>query len=212
MIFIISYPKSGRTWFRVLVKKYEKESNTLSKESKFTHIGFGYEGNRKLRDEVLSGKKTDALINLTREPLDTLVSYYHDAHKRGKFGLQEKAKDLGIDNFCIMQVEDYLKYKSFEEKIDFDYSTSYEEMQKNTIEAVLPAFEILFDKVDKETLSKAIEYCEFENLSKLERSGKIDMHSKQNKFYKTRKGKVGSHKEELKPNTINTIKGIMKNA
>jgi hypothetical protein len=204
MIYIVSYPKCGRTWFRKLIEVYEKKTGTKSKEKTFTHIGFGYEGSKRLRDEVMSRSKKDAVINISRDPLDALVSYYHDALARGKQGYKAKAKK-GIDKFCIEQTDDYLKFKTFEKEIEFDCRLSYERMINNTFKEILPAFKILFDKLDQSKLKEAVEYCEFENLSKLERSGKEEMHSTKT-FRKTRKGKIGSHKEELKEKTIKTIK------
>ena len=208
MIYIISYPKCGRTWFRKLIEVYEKKTGTKSKKKTFTHIGFGYEGNDKRRNEVMSAGKNAVSINIARDPLDALVSYYHDAHARGKQGSMRRAKKLGIDKFCIEQTEDYLKYKTFEKEIEFNCCLSYERMIDNTFKEILPAFEILFDKVDKSKLKEAVKYCEFENLSKLERSGKEEMHSAKT-FRKTRKGKVGSHKDELQQKTINTMEELL---
>jgi len=204
MIYIISYPKCGRTWFRKLIEVYEKKTGTESKENTFTHIGFGYEGDIKLRIAVMREGKGTALINITRDPLDALVSYYHDAFARGKQGYKLKAKELGINKFCIEQTEDYLKYKTFEEEIEFDCSLSYERMIDDTFKEILPAFEILFNKVDEKKLKETVEYCKFENLSKLERSGEEKMHAA-GSFKKTRKGKVGSYKDELQPKTIKKI-------
>jgi len=205
MIYIVSYPKCGRTWFRKLIEVYEKKTGTKSRKTTFTHIGFGYEGSKKLRDEVMSKGEKDVLINISRDPLDALVSYYHDALARGKQGSMTKAKKLGIDKFCIEQTKDYLKYKTFEEEIEFNCCLSYERMIGNTFKEILPAFKILFEKLDERKLREAVKYCKFENLSKLERSGEEEMHSTKT-FRKTRKGKVGSHKEELKEKTIKAIK------
>ena len=68
----------------------------------------------------------------------------------------------------------------------------------------MPVMEIVFDKVDLDTYNEVLEFCHFDNLSKLEREGKIDMRGSK-KFYKTRKGKVGSHKEELQRSTIRKL-------
>ena len=205
MIYIVSYPKCGRTWFRKLIEVYERKTGTKSREKEFTHISFGYETNNSKRTKVTSGKNVSALINITRDPLDALVSYYHDALARGKNGSKAKAEKLGIDKFCIEQTEDYLKYRTIEKEIEFNCCLSYERMIDNTLKEILPAFKILFKKLDESKLKEAVEYCEFENLSKLERSGKEKMHSS-GAFRKTRKGKVGSHKDELKEKTIKAIK------
>lgn len=207
MIYIVSYPKCGRTWFRTIISQYEKLSKSKAKEYKFTHLGFGLDSNNDVLKEILSKGEDRLLINISRDPLDVLVSYYDDTLKRGKGKEKKQVKENTIDQFCIEQTERYLEFSEIIKQFDFDYSMTYEGMKKNTLKQILPAFEILFDKVDIDKLEAAIEFCQFDNLSELERAGKIDMRSNRVKgYFKTRKGKIGSHKEELKPETIKAIR------
>jgi len=207
MIYIVSYPKSGRTWFRTIISQYEKLSESNAKEYIFTHLGFGMDSNNDVLKEILSKGEDRLLVNISRDPLDVLVSYYDDTLKRGRVREKKQAKTNTIDQFCIEQTERYLEFSEIIKQFDFDYSMTYEGMKKNTLKEILPAFEILFDKVNIDKLEEAIEFCQFDNLSKLERAGKIDMRSGRGKgYFKTRKGKIGSHKEELKLETIKTIR------
>ena len=78
-------------------------------------------------------------------------------------------------------------------------------MQKDPYNTFLPVMKMLFGEVDIDIFKEVIEFCHFDNLSKLEREGKIDMRGSKT-FRKTRKGKVGSHKEELQKDTIKKLR------
>lgn len=200
MIYIISFPKSGRTWFRTILEKYQKDTRTKAKDHSFTHIGYGYGKDTTARN-ILKSKTYESLILLTRDPSDTFVSYYHDFLKRGPTKFNGT-----IDEYCIGKIVDYNKYISEIQGHEFDVIVSYESMIDDTFNSILPVYELLFDEVNAYTLKKAIDFCRFENLYSLEREGKVDMRSKVDGYYKTRKGKVGSAKEELKEETLEKIR------
>ena len=205
MIFIVSFPKSGRTWFRKIVETYESRTNIQALKHKFTHIGYGYSSDRK-EIRQLEYHDRNKVIFLSRDPADTFVSYYHDYIKRGPLEF------IGtIDEFCLGKIDDFNKYVDDLSKYEQDYCLTYEEMIDDTKKAVLPVFEMLFEKVDEESLDYAIDFCGFKNLYLLERSGKIDMRTGGVEGYrKTRKGKIGSSIEELKSDTIHEIRTRVK--
>ena len=203
MIFFISYPKCGRTWCRTIVEEYARRAGLPQPEPKkkilWTHITFGNQ-----RDPGDKGEKwlQDGArrILLKRNDLDALVSLYHDQMKRVT-NVKKNYKNKTIDNFVLDKSDHLLKFKEKCRELTYEYEFSYEKMIKNPYKTFLPVMEIIFGEVDKEIFKEVIEFCHFDNLSKLEREGKIDMRgSKQ--FRKTRKGKVGSHKEELRKETI----------
>lgn len=200
MIYIISFPKSGRTWFRTILEEYEKGTKTNAKDHSFTHIGYGYAKDIAARNNF-KNRKYESLVLITRDPSDTFVSYYHDYLKRGPTEIKS-----AIDEYCIGKIADYNKYISDIQGHKFDVVVSYESMISNTIEAIFPVYELLFDDVDTDVLKQAINFCKFDNLYSLEREGKIDMRSRVDGYYKTRKGKVGSAKEELKEETLREIR------
>ena len=204
MIYFISYPKCGRTWCRTIINEYAKRSKaTPPKKHVWTHITFGNvkdpedRGNGWLKDDATR-------ILLKRNDLDALVSLYHDQMKR-VVNVGKEYKNKTIDDYVINKSDHLLRFKSKSRELTYDYELSYEKMSKNPFETFLPVMEIVFGEVDLDKYREAIEFCHFDNLSKLEREGKIEMHGSK-KFRKTRKGKVGSHKEELQKDTIKKLK------
>ena len=195
-MMIISYPKSGRTWLKVLIERYCKVSSTKRPRIDSNHLGYGHG-----KEKSVSPEK-DTLVLLTRDKSDTLVSLYHD----DKVRYPKRVGGKSIDTYVKDMVPEINKFYTEIEKYPFAYTMSYENMSLNTFNEVLPFFELLFDEVNQDALREAIEFCKFDNLAVKERENKVDMRVptkfKLKGFYKTRKGKVGSAKEELLPETI----------
>ena len=203
MIYLISYPKCGRTWCRTIVDEYARRSKDEPKKHVWSHIKFG---NKKDLDEKDNGwlKKDVTRVLLKRNDLDTLVSFYHDQMRRVP-QVKIEYKNKTIDDYVLDKSDHLLEFKKKSRELTYDYEFSYEEMSKDPFNTFLPVMEMLFDEVDIDKFKEVIEFCHFDNLSKLEREGKIDMRSNISIFHKTRKGKVGSHKEELQKGTIRKL-------
>ena len=135
--------------------------------------------------------------------LDTLVSLYHDQMKRVS-KVKKNYQKKTIDDYVMDKSDHLLEFKKKSRELTYDYEFSYEKMSKDPFNTFLPVMEIVFGEVDIDIFKEVIEFCHFDNLSKLEREGKIDMRGSRN-FRKTRKGKVGSHKEELQKDTIKKL-------
>ena len=201
MIFFISYPKSGRTWCRYIFYEYAKRSKTIRKNLIFSHITFGNSPEAEDEGKKWLEKGTTRIL-LKRNDLDVLVSLYHDQIKRVP-GVAEKYKT--IDEFVLDKAKHLDEFTKQSKKLKYKYEISYELMLRNPYTAFYPAMKIVFGDVDIEKYKEAIEFCQFDNLYKLEREGKVNLHGR-GLIYKTRKGKVGSFKEELKPETIEMLR------
>ena len=204
MIYFISYPKCGRTWCRTIIDEYARRSKaTPPKSHVWTHIKFGNQKDPKRESDEGWLKEGHQLVLLKRNDLDALVSLYHDQMKRVpqvKKNYQKKT----IDDYVIDKSDHLLRFKEKSRELKYDYEYSYEKMIKDPFNTFLPVMEMVFGEVDLDKFKEVIEFCHFDNLSELEREGKIDMRGSK-KFYKTRKGKVGSHKEELQKDTIKKL-------
>lgn len=202
MIFFISYPKCGRTWCRTIINEYARRSKAKPQKHVWTHITFGNQ-----KDPEDKGSKWleegATRVLLKRDNLDTLVSLYHDQMKRVS-AVGKKYKKKTIDDFVLDKSDHLLEFKKKSREMKYQYEFSYEKMSKDPFNTFLPVMKMVFGEVDIEIFKEVIEFCHFDNLSKLEREGKIDMRSPKN-FNKTRKGKVGSHKEELQKETIKKL-------
>ena len=192
-MIIVSYPKSGRTWLRVMIEQYSKMTKQRPDKHQWTHIGYGYRENM-LLEQV--GKFEGTKVLLQRDPLDTIVSFYHDEKARRPHNARK-----GIDEYAKKKIEHYNKFSKDIKTLDFDISLSYERMLTDSYKEVLPIFHALFGAVETKSLQDTIEFCKFDNLYDLERKRKIDMRGGST-FFKTRKGKVGSAQEELSQETL----------
>jgi len=108
--FLVSYPKCGRTWLRLLLGKYVLgENETLSDpleilrltqaRADFSTLEFSHDdyAHWKRPDQIFANKQSYAdkkVIFLTRDPRDVLVSYFFQYTKRGD---KDLANDAGFE-------------------------------------------------------------------------------------------------------------------
>ena len=82
----ISYPKSGRTWLRMILAEIVEKNKlvvTKANDLKFTHLLANPWFSTTNPDEfVLPSYKKDLSVFLHRDPRDVVVSQYHQTHKR----------------------------------------------------------------------------------------------------------------------------------
>ena len=75
---IVSYPRSGRTWLRLML-------HDVSVDARFTHVG-AKNVLQHAPDEICRGMEKyerRPIVFLHREPRDTLISYFHHCRRRG---------------------------------------------------------------------------------------------------------------------------------
>ena len=221
MHLLLSYPKSGRTWvFSMLGKyvsleqglgdidivRYATENLPLTK----SHAGFSIQGNLKQDRKRADSFDPEKIILLTRNPYDTVLSFYHDA--KGRYNYSGDLESFirhpkyGANNLK--------RYTEYVDSRDPRHIFSYEDIQKNTFEEMKRILEILEQPVVDSTLNDAIEFCAADNLREQEqlyrkdKSKGVNMKS-EGDMVKVRKAKVGSYKEEMTQEQINYIKGVM---
>ena len=211
MIYFISFPKCGRTWCRTIVDQYAERTGQEHEQIRYTHLGLGNVKDKQDKGEPWR-KEGATRIHLSRNWLDALVSLYHDQKVRVSEVANEYKKGRGktIDDFVLNRMKWVSRYEEERKLLEFDHELNYEDMISEPERTFLPVMEIIFGEVDRKVFKEVIEFCEFENMSELERKKKLDLHVgkgyMRKGFYKTRKGKVGSHKEELRPETIEKLK------
>ena len=204
MIYFISYPKCGRTWCRTIIDEYAKKAlSTPPKRHIWTHIEFGNVVDPKDKGRGWLEEGVTRIL-LKRNYADALVSFYHDQMKRVP-SVRKNYENKSIDEYVLDKSSDLLAFKNKSRELKYDYEFSYEKMSEDPFNTFLPVMKIVFGEVDLDKFREAIEFCQFDNLFKLERDRKIDLRGS-NGFHKTRKGEVGSHKEELQEETIRDLK------
>jgi hypothetical protein len=235
--YVVSYPKSGRTWLRALIGKYFADQNRLPQQSMFntkflkldTGVPFsrlcfthaGSEMKREVSYQNFSVNLRDfadkRVTLLGRDIKDTIVSAYFQAHKRlGVF-------DGSISNFIRTDEFGVRKILSFYsawleniEKIDDLLLIMYEELHADTAGTLRRVLHFLGEStIHEASLASSVAFSSFQNLKKVEgenRFGHSRLHvadGEDPESYKVRKGKVGGFSQYLSEEDIKYIDGVI---
>lgn len=228
-IYFLSFPKSGRTWLRMLIGRAFMEQHNLNgsifplnyrlireTENGFPRITVTHSGeiweNRKGDVKLLQDTFGRKILLLVRDPRDVIVSlYYHRRYRNqtffGSLGdyLQQDSGSIDtIIEFMNLHVRSRNKFKDL-------LIVKYEDLVQNPRITLEEVIRFVFGYEFKpHAISNAIEYCKFENMRKMEESGQSH-HSltlvdpKDDRSFKVRKGKIGGYKEELDEELLNFL-------
>ena len=234
-VYIISYPKCGRTWTRIMLKRYLElsepghRSQAFNDQSilrisksltiKFEHDQGGFTPPVKADELTFNVSKysNKRVVCLVRDPRDVVVSNWYMlkyATNVYQGDLSEFIRDhfFGIRKivaFLNMWVENANSIKDF-------YLISYEQIKKAPFSKFQEMLEFIGIIAVPEILTKAVEETSFEKMKQLEKEGKIPEpwmrtgSKNSDKSMKVRKGKVGGYVEELSIEDIQFLDDIIK--
>ncbi len=227
-IFFISYPKSGRSWLRLMLgkylcdqyevpAKYMTQTFQLTAKAKVPLSIFSHDiiNNRKssyfLRDK--SEYREKKVIFMTRNIKDVMVSLYFQATKRMSRYEGNISDFLWNWQSPVMRFLDFHKtwYENRDIPLDFLHLT-YEGTQKDpegTLIDILKFFGI--EDIDQKLISSAVAFASFDNMKAIEQKGEIkdfrfqpgDIEDQES--FKTRRGLVGGYVDYLSPQDIELI-------
>ena len=223
-IFLVSFPKTGRTWLSYMLREIESKKNIdlnyiISHD--FSEIiiesGFRQDSNIIFKNTNRYFYRRAKVIFLVRDPRDVIVSHFHQVTKRAKNPLQFSSissfvrnKSLGF-NRIIHFYNLWCKQKHIPKSF---YLIKYEDLVnngENELKKLLSFFNVnvssnLIDQVYSESNAKKMRQKELQNkLSDFNNFGK------QINQLKVRKAKVGNYKDELDLSDINYCNELMKN-
>ena len=222
-VYIISYPKSGRTWLRALIGKYLSLKYDLPEDSilstkmitsesslpkvSFTHDGAGMSDKAKL--EKLSGDKqayaNKKVILMGRDIKDTLVSAYFQATKRVNTFDGTISEFIASEEFGAERILGFYDIWSQNQHTPESFLfIRYEDMHQDPRGILGKVLEFIGEVNPAENLlDQSIEYCSFNNLKKLETQNKFKKgilkpaNTEDPESFKVRKGKIGGYTEYL---------------
>ena len=230
--YIISYPKSGRTWLRILIGKILCEKFNLPDEImldtyKITTAAPGIFRTQLTHDhssmneglryfELPTDKRKYAskkVILLTRNIKDVLVSCYFQATKRiGKYN-GNISEFIRSDRYGARKIITFYNtwYQNREVPKEFLHM-KYEDMHNKPEEALSQTMRFLgLHQVGEKLIRDAIQFASFDNMKVMEKEFMFKERSMRpanvsdDESFKVRKGMVGGYTSYLSPNDIDFI-------
>ena len=233
--FLVSYPKSGRTWLRFLLSCYFAQIAELDFEpdlhSTFRVLpNFDRDAERGLPVFVgrarevdlpliaVSHRQFDArffggrpTIILVRDPRDVCVSaYFHETKHKHRFA-GSIAEFIENDTYGVPAIVRY--HNDWAQGMAGSPSLiiSYEDMSNNAEQTVRRIIEFLSLPVDEAALADAVEKARFSKMQKTEKKTGIPGHDydrSDEDSLRVRKGKVGGYADTLSEAEANRIVAI----
>ena len=235
-IIILSFPKSGRTWLRVLMgnalQEHLKCTNdllptleamaTASYPSIPNFLVDHADGTTYARwDSVDVSKakyKSKKIILLVRDPKDVVVSAYFHKSKRKKRAFNATFSDFLRDD--VGSLKTYLAFlNSWANTKDVTdrLIVRYEEMHSEPVAVLRGIFDFAGVKdISTENITAAIEFGRFDNMRELEKSDALGsdrlrpVDSNDESTYKTRKGEVGGFVEHFSEDDLAYANSLIK--
>ena len=230
--YIVSYPKTGRTWLRVLLGKTlvlhtgnneEQVLDTfmLSESTGIPPVLFSHGGLFGLvpsaRFDALSFKtnryKNRRVAFLIRDIRDTLVSSYFEDSKRRKVFSGSISDFVRDPQFGIRKIICFYSLWFENQSVpDAFLLVRYEELKARPHEITRDILSFIgASAVTDDTIKQAVEYASFDNMKKMESKGEFkDVMlkpgaDKRGESFKVRRGKIGGFVDYLSEEDIQYI-------
>lgn len=217
---LISAPKAGRTWLRMILAKILRDSLKVN-ISKYELILATHYTPEKLtqwlkRDRTSGWPANVKILYMVRDPKDLVVSYFFEKPRFAKISEAMRSKEHGIWKF-INHLNSW--HNEIETFVDYRL-ISYEGMVEDTVGVIKGVLSFLDIKVPEEDIKEAVNYSSFDNMRNMERFGRG---SKENlllpykgkfgegKGTRVRKGEVGGYVKYFGSEDINYMHEACKN-
>lgn len=231
-LYIISFPKCGRTWLRVMMAKFlslhykiplEGKDiiwiNNLSRYSEVPNIHFTHDivnsRNPFVNDVSPDKYKNTPLVHLYRDPRDVLVSLFYHRQKRHpeEFEQFSRIKEFVHKSSAKHDIVNFFnRWANLRDYYDNMISINYEQLHLNAQHVLKSIFGLLeMNNISDHNIKRSIEFGEFPNMRKIEKNQEVDditlKPTKPNDYttYKTRKGVKGGYIDDLDDDDISYL-------
>ena len=222
--YIISFPKCGRTWLRILMGHYLTQHYRLPTDNYLRiqdyhqldprvpriEVAHDDKPHKRRSEELVHSKnlyRRDKVVFLVRDPRDVLVSWFYARKYREKgekypgtihdFITEEHGSLASIVEYFNIWWAERDKPKSF-------LLLRYEDLHARPEQTLKKVLDFLgVPNLDDALIAAAVEFASFDNMRQLEEHDAFNMRTlrPENKAdersYKTRKGIVGDYKNVL---------------
>ena len=231
---IVSFQKCGKTWLRMMLSRVLSEKFNIKKimldlqymtlfKKGAPNILISHGGSIKDNNNINFQKifKNKKIIFLVRDPRDIVVSLYHGSRTRDKtYDGGNISTFIGDGNSGFSKIINFMNAwaNDLQNRNRDNYIIiKYENLKKDAARELRRIFNFMELDIEDHYLHEAVNYGSFDNMRKLEVQQEIKDYrmlpgnlNDPNSF-RTRKGKIGSHKEELSIEDIGYINQEMLN-
>jgi hypothetical protein len=225
-VYVLSYPKCGRTWLRLLMGKALVDELSLTDanpmelsdlhraSSRVPRIRVTHDDNPQLKrpEEVERDKRRYAgkkVVFLVRNPRDVVISYYFQASRRRDRFAGTPSEFLRHPVGSLDTILTYYNVwaESRAEAADFCL-VRYEDLHRDAAGELARVLRLIGRAPSREVLDRAVEFARFDNMRALERKNAFGSarlkprDAADPESFKTRKGKVGGYREYFTPEDI----------
>jgi len=230
--FLVSYPKSGRTWLRYLLSCYFAESARLGFEPDLTSTfrvlpNFDRDPVRGI--DAFVGRTGDAalplilvshlpyrerlfldrpVLFLVRDPRDVIVSAYFHATRHKKSFSGDMAAFLDEPKYGMAALTGYLNGWAAGLEGRPHHLISYEHLLAEPLAAVAGILAFLGVEPEGDILARAVAAAQFDRMRDKERDGGIPGHDydrNDDQSLRMRSGKAGAFGEWLSPDQVDLV-------
>jgi hypothetical protein len=217
-VYVLSYPKCGRTWLRLMIGKALDEHYKLGAANPM-ELGRMHRLHRSIpriwvthehahrADTIETDKqrfRDKTVVFLVRDPRDVVVSMYFEASRRsalfsGDIGTFVRQRVGGLD-----AILDYYNAWSEAAQVPRRFTiVRYEDLHRTPAAELARVLDAMGLAVGPRAIDAAIRFSTFDNMRKLEATNAFGSerlrpaNAGDAESFKTRKGKVGGHTEYL---------------
>lgn len=234
--YLVSYPKCGRTWLRVMLGQTFIEEYGLGGDTTALHLNNLWRRDARIPKIFVShfGKlhekkpnelsfpsilKNQKVIFMVRDPRDVLVSQYYHVKFRSRIFTGDFQEYLGQPEGGIETISTFYNLMiSNQNQTKAMCLVKYEKLHHDPVSELrrILSFLGVESKISMDSIQKAIEYASFDEMKKreLDPSEKHTVHTQpvdpsDERSFKTRKGKVGGYQDELSQKEIDYLNRVI---
>ena len=226
-VYLLSYPKAGRTWLRALIGKaladrYQlPEAQLLNtplltraaglRVAAFDHDQSALRMGLRWQDMPTdrSAYRGKRVLLMGRDIRDNLVSAYFQATRRINVYAGPISAFIREDEYGVEKMLAFYRIWAANRHVPaaFEFVT-YEDLHRDAAATLVRALAFLGADVPTTTVQAAVDYCRFDNLHRAEIENRFDTdilrpaRSNDPEAFKVRKGKVGNYREYLSAEDI----------
>jgi hypothetical protein len=226
---LLSYPKCGRTWLRVMLSNYLIERYNLESGLLLDFANLHYR-NREIpkvyfTNDILHTRVTPEeiptdksayygrnVIYLTRDPRDVVVSMYFQRTKRDT-NYTGSIHDFifGTTGGLSTMIRFYNIWAENFPKIANGLLLKYEDMRSDTGATLETLFRFMGHEPDRGIIDRVVEEASFDRMKRMERSNAYERswlkagNVADDESFKVRRGKVGGYTDYLDPEDVEQV-------